>query len=90
MQDIVIRGIGNIMSAYMLLILVRWTAGWLEFDIHSARWDWICRLTDPLIIKLRQILPHMGPFDFGPLAALCLVWLVKLITWQVMVQMKFD
>lgn len=79
MRFLVIRAVGNLLALYMLLILLRWFSPWLEFDIRSRRWGWIPRVTDPLINKVRRLLPHMGPMDFAPLGALLVVWLARLI-----------
>lgn len=72
-----VRAIGDVLSLYMLLILVRWFAPRLDFDLRSPRWAWIPRITDPLIGKVRSVLPPMGPMDFGPLGALLIVWLLR-------------
>ena len=73
----IIRAVYAVHTLYMLLLLLRWLGPWLEIDLHGRRWFWIPRLTDPLLFKLRQILPHMGPFDVAPLAAVLMVWLLR-------------
>ena len=45
----------------------------LEWAKHKTK------LTDPLIKSMRRILPNMGPVDFGPIAALFVVWLVRIL-----------
>ena len=74
----------SIFSLYMLLILRRWIGPWISFEMESGRWRWVPRLTDPLIRKMRQILPPMGPVDFGPISALVLVWFLRTITMRVL------
>ncbi len=71
----------------MILILLRWLGSWFSFDTEYGRWAWIARLTDPLINKLRQVLPNMGPVDFGPLAALFIVWFVRIVSVGILVDM---
>ncbi|HEO70111.1 MAG TPA: YggT family protein [Candidatus Hydrogenedentes bacterium] len=88
-MDMVIRATGGAFSFYMLLILLRWLGPWIEFDIDSPRWRWIARATDPLINWLRRILPPLGPMDFGPVAALLLVWIVRALTWRLLVEIAF-
>lgn len=72
-----IRLVATAHTLYMMMILLRWLGPWLELDLHGRRWAWIPRLTDPLLHRLRRILPHMGPFDFAPIAAVLLVWLAR-------------
>lgn len=88
MSDVPIRAVSALLTLYMLLILLRWTAPWLEFDIHSPRWRWIARLTDPLLDLVRRVLPPMGPMDFGPLGALFVVWLVRVLSCSALLGMK--
>ena len=71
----------------MMLILLRWFGPWLSLDVEGGRLRWIARLTDPLITRIRRILPNMGPFGFGPMAALFLVWFVRVLSVRVLVGM---
>ena len=78
-----VRAVNTAFTLYMLLILVRWAAPWLQLDLHSRRLQWIGRLTDPLINLMRRLLPPMGPLDFGPLAALIAVWIAREIILRI-------
>jgi len=84
---ILVRATGRLLTVYMLLILLRWLGPFLQFDLDSPRWRWIPRLTDPLINRMRQLLPSMGPMDFGPIAALCLVWFARFLSWNLLLNM---
>lgn len=72
-----IRAVFGVFTVYMLLILLRWLGGWLELDLYAGRLGWIPKLTDPLIERIRKVLPSMGPMDFSPIAAVLLIWLVR-------------
>lgn len=67
----------SVCTFYMLLILVRWFAPFLELNMHDIRYRWIGRVVDPLVGAVRKILPNLGPMDFGPLATFCIVWIVR-------------
>jgi len=34
---------------------------------------------DPAVAPLRRALPPMGAFDFGPLALVVLLWIVRIV-----------
>ncbi|MFA6241006.1 MAG: YggT family protein [Candidatus Hydrogenedentales bacterium] len=74
---IVGRAIYSLLTLYMILILVRWLASFLEIDLYSARWRWIPQLVDPLVKPIRRALPAMGPLDFGPIAAIVVIWFAR-------------
>lgn len=75
----------NILTLYMLMILLRWLGAWISLDVASGRLRFISLGTDPLIAKMRQLIPSMGPFDFGPISALVMVWLIREITVRIMI-----
>ena len=76
------RAIYAVLTLYMLLILARWLGPAMGLEVEFGRWRWVSKLTDPLINRLRRVLPSMGPIDFGPLAALLLVWIVRVLLTQ--------
>jgi len=81
-MDYVARAVYSGLTLYMLLILLRWLGGWFGFETDFGRWRWIARVTDPLIDRLRQVLPNLGPVDFGPIAALLLVWFLRALVMR--------
>lgn len=74
--------LGSALTLYMLAILARWTAPWLELDLRARHLRWIPRVTDPFINLMRRILPPAGPMDWGPVAAVVAVWIVRLVLLQ--------
>ena len=47
------------LTLYMMLILVRWAAPWLQIDLWNHRLRWIGRLTDPALDLVRRKLPPL-------------------------------
>lgn len=76
---IILQTIGAGLTLYMMAILLRWTAPWLELDLHRGWWRMIPRVADPLIQFMRKHLPPMGPMDWSPIAALMAVYIIRLI-----------
>jgi len=71
--------VGIALTLYMMAILLRWFGPWLELSDRSLWMRWTGRLTDPLIGFMRRLLPPMGPVDWGPLAALIVVWVARML-----------
>ena len=78
--QVLTRASNSLLTLYMLLILLRWLGPWIQLDAQDRRLRWAWRLTDPLVNAMRRLLPQMGPMDFGPLAALFVVWVVRVIS----------
>ena len=68
----------------MMAILLRWGAGFLELDLYSPRLRWLTAITDPLINRVRSVLPSFGPMDFSPLVTLLAVWLLRQVVMMIM------
>ena len=39
--------------------------------------DLVTRVTEPILGPLRRVLPTFGMFDFSPMAALIILWVVR-------------
>ncbi len=74
----------SVCTFYMMCILVRWTAGFLELDLYSPRLRWLALITDPVISRIRALLPSFGPMDFSPLVALVAVWLLRQVVMMIL------
>ena len=89
-MDLYLRIAHSLLTLYMMLILLRWFGPWMGLEVTAGRLVWVGRLTDPLITRLRKVLPHMGPMDFGPLAALVLVWFVRILSGRILEDMALQ
>ena len=79
MNEFIRRALASALTLYMMAILLRWTAPYLELDLRKGFFRLLPRITDPLIKLMRRALPTMGPMDWAPIAALVAVWLARLI-----------
>lgn len=83
-QALVIRAVYSLFTLYMMLILLRWLAPWIQIDLYSPRLKWVRTITDPLLDQLRKHLPLSGVFDFTPLAAVFVVWVGRTLLVGIM------
>jgi YggT family protein len=74
--------VGAVLTLYMLAILLRWLGPWIDLDLHRGPARWIPKITDPLVGFIRKHLPPLGPMDWAPLAAVVLLWIVRLFVVQ--------
>ncbi len=89
-MDLYLRITHSLLTLYMMLILLRWFGPMMSLEVTAGRLAWVGRLTDPLITRLRKVLPNMGPVDFGPLAALVLVWFIRILSVRIIEDMAFQ
>lgn len=70
----------TLFTLYMLAILAVWLGPYIDFDLRQRKWSlWIVKIVDPLIQTIRKNLPYIGPFNWAPIIALLIVWLMRKI-----------
>lgn len=75
--DMLQRALYNVMTLYMIALVLRWLGGWLGLELQHGRLKWLVAITDPLLKRVRKIMPPMGPVDFAPIATLFFIWLIR-------------
>ena len=72
----------SLITLYMMVILLRWTSPFLSIDMYKWWYRWIPPVTDPLLNLIRRTLPPMGFADWTPVAALLILWVVRVLIVQ--------
>ena len=76
---VVATGVYSAITLYMMAILTRWTAPFLSLDLYQKKLRFIPAITDPFLKLIRRMLPPMGFTDWSPVAALLLLWVVRVV-----------
>lgn len=79
-MDYLARAVFSVFTLYMILVLIRWLGPWISVETDFGRWRWIATITDPLVGRVRRVLPNLGPVDFGPMVTLLGLWLVRTVS----------
>jgi YggT family protein len=66
-------------SVLVIALIVRVVGSWLGVFRYTAWMRPAYFLTDWIVEPLRRVLPHFGPFDWSPLAALVGLWILKAV-----------
>lgn len=81
-QEVIRASVYSAITLYMMMILLRWTSPFLSLDMHHIRLRWIPPLTDPLLNLIRRLLPPMGFADWTPVAAVLILWVIRVLLVQ--------
>jgi YggT family protein len=82
-MSIVITVINALFQIYSILILIRVILTWINTDPYRPRFshpivDILNRVTDPILVPLRRIIPPIGgALDISPIVALLLLQLAR-------------
>jgi len=80
MKDALIFIINTIAQLYLLVMLLRFWLPWLRADFRNPIAQGILRLTSPLVIPVRRVVPPVGPFDTATvIVAFALQYLLVLV-----------
>ena len=63
MREALIFIISTLVQLYLLVMLLRFWLPWLRADFRNPIAQGILRLTSPLVVPLRRVIPPIGPFD---------------------------
>lgn len=79
-MDYLARAVFSGITLYMIIVMIRWLGPWIGFETDYGRWRWVGAVTDPLIGRIRRVLPNLGPVDFGPIVTLLGLWFVRTLS----------
>lgn len=82
LREVIRLAVYSGITLYMMAILVRWTAPFLSLDLYQRGLRFIPVLTDPFLKLIRRTLPPMGFTDWSPVAALLILWVVRVVLVQ--------
>ncbi len=81
-REIIRVSLYSAITLYMMAILLRWTAPFLSLDLYQGYLRAIPVITDPLLKLIRRTLPPMGFTDWSPVAAVLILYVVRVLLVQ--------
>ena len=67
----------GLLSLYLLLIVIRIIFSWGQVSYVNPVMRFLVKITDPLLVPLRQMIPPIGMFDISPIVAFFIIWLFQ-------------
>lgn len=67
----------SVLTIYFWIVLIRVLSSWLNPDPYNPIVKFLHRATDPVLNRVRRILPPMGGMDFSPILVLFAIQFVK-------------
>jgi YggT family protein len=81
----VIGAVDWAIQVLILLVIVRVLLSWVpSVDYRHPLISLIVRLTDPILLPVRRILPPIGGFDLSPIIAILLLNLIQRLLHQLL------
>jgi YggT family protein len=83
-RALIALGVGVIYDVLFVAILLRVIGSWLGAFQYSPWMRPVYWLTDWIVVPIRRLLPPIGTFDFSPLVALLLLWVLKQFVYRIL------
>ena len=69
--------IDMVLSIYMWLIIGRAILSWVNPDPYNPIVSFLYRVTEPVLARVRRVLPDMGGIDLSPLMVLLAIFFIQ-------------
>lgn len=68
---------GAILTILTWIIIIRALISWVNPDPYNSIVQFLYRVTEPILMPIRRILPAMGGFDLSPIVALIGIMFIR-------------
>ncbi len=80
-----------VLQLYMWIIIARAVLSWVNPDPHNPIVQFIHRLTDPLLYRVRRWIPiHGGGIDFSPIIVILVIIFLQTFLVQTLQRLAFS
>ena len=69
----------SLLDLYSYILVARIIISWIDASPYNPLVRFVCRITDPLLNKVRGFLPYLGGLDLSPLIIFFAIIVVKKI-----------
>lgn len=66
-----------VLGAYIWIVIGRAVISWVNPDPYNPIVKFLRQVTDPVLVKIRQIIPVMGGFDLSPMILILVIMFLQ-------------
>ncbi|MBI4308311.1 MAG: YggT family protein [Chloroflexi bacterium] len=66
-------------QALSIAIVVRAVLSWFPISQTNPAIVFLNYITDPIMVPLRRLLPQVGMFDFSPIVAIIILYVIQVV-----------
>jgi YggT family protein len=72
----------GLLTIYKYLLLASVIISWINADPYNPIVNFIYRVTEPVLRRVRRYMPNTGMIDLSPLVVFALIYLVQIIVFD--------
>lgn len=69
----------GLLTIYKYILLASIVISWVNADPYNPLVNFIYRVTDPLLARIRRFMPDTGMLDLSPLVAFAIIYVLQII-----------
>ncbi|HEX2770152.1 MAG TPA: YggT family protein [Geobacteraceae bacterium] len=69
--------IQTLLTIYMWIIIIRALISWVNPDPYNPIVSFLYRATEPVLSRVRRVIPYMGGIDLSPLLVLLAIFFLQ-------------
>lgn len=74
---LIARLIDTLLNLYTYIIIARALISWVNPDPYNPIVSFLHRATEPVLYRIRRLLPDLGGFDLSPLIVILAIYLLQ-------------
>ena len=72
----------GLLTVYKYILLASVVISWVNADPYNPIVNFIYRVTEPVLYRVRRYMPNTGAIDISPLVVFALIYLVQIILFD--------
>jgi YggT family protein len=69
--------LGLVLTLYMYIVIARALISWVNPDPRNPIVRFLYNATEPLLYRVRRVVPYMGGIDFSPLVVIIAIYFLQ-------------
>jgi YggT family protein len=77
------------LNIYMWVIIIRALISWVNPDPYNPIVRFLYQATEPVLYRVRRIIPYMGGFDLSPIVVILVIIFIKSFVVSTLIEIAF-
>ena len=66
-----------IVTLYIFILIARVALSWIQYDPYSSIAKFIYDITEPVLFRIRRVIPLIGSFDISPVILIFALYILE-------------
>jgi YggT family protein len=86
----ILKLLSGFLTIYQYIVLASVIISWVNADPYNPIVNFIYRVTEPVLRRVRRYMPNTGAIDFSPIVVFLLIFVVQVVILKTLDEYLFD